>query len=184
VADVDGDEGLVGEIEGFDLFEGGGVGYDLRACAGQGFVVDQRRGLGLRHGAGLGEPAGEVGQILVCDGGLAVADIKTDVADGTGIAMAILEGNKSVAVGPYAVADSVEGLAVGYKAEAGADRAVAIGPQVSNQSASSFRLGWGNAAGEYMHMGDFSPNAGTPAASHFIPVTLNGATYKILLSNA
>ena len=31
-------------------------------------------------------------------------------------------------------------------------------------------------------MGSFTPSAATPTATHTIPVTLNGATYKILLS--
>ena len=54
VAGVNGDEWLVGEIEGFDLFEGGGVGDDLGACAGEGGVVEERDGFGAGQGTGLG----------------------------------------------------------------------------------------------------------------------------------
>ena len=92
-------------------------------------------------------------------------------------------GDHGVALGhgSYATADSA--VAIGPAANATASKAVAIGTLVQNPAANSVRIGWGNAAGDYMHMGDFTPTAATPTATHTIPVTLNGATYRILLSN-
>ena len=107
VAGGDGDKWLVGEIEGFDLFEGGSLGDDLGACAGEGVVVDEGDGFGVGQGAGFGEPAGEVGQIGVGGRGLAVAGVETDVADGTGIAVAIFEGDD---LGPAVGVEQEEGF--------------------------------------------------------------------------
>ena len=61
----------------------------------------------LGQGAGLGEPAGEVGQIGVGGWGLAVAGVETDVADGAGIAVAICEGDE---LGPAVGVEQEEGF--------------------------------------------------------------------------
>ena len=95
-----------------------------------------------------------------------------------------IEGAKAVAVGGYTFVQSEGGVALGYGAQSGAAKAVALGPGVNNGSRQTRCASAGaTAPGDYMHMGSFTPSAATPTATHTIPVTLNGATYKILLSD-
>ena len=93
-------------------------------------------------------------------------------------------GGQSISIGGGSYATAAGAVALGAGAYATASSAVAIGVGVQNAAPDSIRIGWGNGAGDYMQMADFTPAAGTPTATHTIPVTLNGATYKVLLSNA
>ena len=118
------------------------------------------------------------------DYGIALGSYATAAYQGIALGYgAEASGDHGISIGDGSNATAENGVALGAAAYATASRAVAIGAHVNNPVANSVRIGWGNGAGDYMHMADFTPTAETPTATHTIPVTLNGATYRILLSS-
>ena len=177
-------------------FQGNGavaLGYNARATGLGAVAIGYQADVGDGQSVGIGYVQ-VTGAYAVAVGNMAAAPAQcVAIGNYSGVdsgvrAVAVgdhawIEADKGVAIGAYTFVQSDSGVAVGHGAQAGAAKAVALGPGVENGAADSVRIGWGNTAGDYMHMGSFTPVAGTPAASHFIPVTLNGSAYKILLSN-
>lgn len=89
----------------------------------------------------------------------------------------------AVAVG-YSAEATLNSVAIGNNADCtGAyGTRIAIGPGIVNTTSGSIKIGLANTAGNYIQMGDFTPAAGIYAGTHYILVTLNGATYRILLN--
>jgi hypothetical protein len=175
--------------------EGGiALGAYAAVAASQGIAI----GTGVEVGGlaaiaiGYGARATHQGSIAIGENSQAYAENTTLV--GAGIAVyfglpevtAVGQGISVGGQGLTALGSQAQGgahaVALGYHARANGARALAIGPEVANPSANSLKIGWNNGDG-CAHFTTFTPSAGALSPTHFLPVTLGGTTFKILLAS-
>ncbi len=137
-------------------------------------------GRGLTTGLGgvaIGKAGAYVGQSIAI-GSEAYARQYGAIAIGFSANVTHEEG---LAIGADARALAAQAVAIGIGARATAANGVAFGSNVQNPTANSVKIGWNNTNG-FAHFTTFTPTAGTPSTTHFLPVNLGGTVYKFLLA--